>query len=234
MTATAVVIGAAGGLGRALVEALVARGRGPVHALSRSGALVPGAEAGRADVTDEASLAAAAAAIGGPVELVLVATGLLQGGAARPERRVAELTPEGLAESFAVNAIGPAMAAKHFTPLFPRTRRAVFAVLSARVGSIGDNRLGGWWGYRSSKAALNMGVRCLAVELARTHPLAVCAALHPGTVDTALSRPFQRGVPPDRLLIPATAADRLIDVIAGLTPADTGGFFAHDGSHIPF
>ena len=228
------VIGAAGGLGRALAEALVARGEGPVHALSRSADPVPGATAGRADVSDEAALAAAAAAIRGPVGLVLVTAGLLQGEAARPERRLAELTPAGLAESFAVNAIGPALAAKHFTPLFPRDRRAVFAALSARVGSIGDNRLGGWWGYRSSKAALNMMVRCLAVELARTHPLAVCAALHPGTVDTDLSRPFQRGVPPERLLTPATSAGRLLAVVAALTPERSGGFFAHDGSDIPF
>lgn len=234
MTGVAVVVGAGGGIGRALVEALVARGDGPVHALSRASASVPGAVAGRADVTDEASLAAAAASIGAPVDQLWVATGLLQGGDARPERRLAEVTPEGLAEAFTVNTAGPALVAKHFTPLFPRDRRAVFAVLSARVGSIEDNRLGGWWGYRASKAGLNMMVRCLAVELARTHPLAVCASLHPGTVDTALSRPFQRGVPAERLLSAEASATRLLAVADRLTPAQSGGFFAYDGSAIPF
>ena len=133
-----------------------------------------------------------------------------------------------------MNAIGPALAAKHFAPRLARDRRAVFAVLSARVASLADNRLGGWYGYRASKAALNMTVRCLAVELARTHPHAVCVALHPGTVATGLSRPFLRGVDPRRLATPAEAAARLLTVIDGLTPADTGGFLAYDGSTIPF
>ena len=168
------------------------------------------------------------------MDLVIVATGLLTGAAARPERRLADLDPEGLAESFRVNTIGPALVAKAFVPLLPRGRRAVFAVLSARVGSLADNRLGGWYGYRASKAALNMVVRCLAVELARTHPLAVCAALHPGTVETGLSRPFLRGVDPGRLATPAEAAARLLAVVDALTPADSGGVFAYDGRPIPF
>lgn len=233
-TPGAVVVGAAGGLGRALAEALVARGVGPVHALSRSGAEIGGALCARADVTDEASLAAAAAGLDASVGLVIVATGLLQGVAAEPERRLSDLRPDALAESFRVNTIGPALAAKHLAPRLARDRRAVFAVLSARVGSLADNRLGGWYGYRASKAALNMVVRCLAVELARTHPQAVCVALHPGTVETELSRPFLRGVDPERLASPAQAAERLLAVIAGLVPADSGGFFAFDGSPIPF
>ena len=230
----AVVMGAGGGIGRALAEALVARGGRTVHALSRAGAGAPGAVAGRVDLTDEPSIAEAARAIGAPVGLVIVATGVLQGGAATPERRLAELTAEGLAESFRVNTMGPALAAKHFVPLMPRDGRAVFAVLSARVGSISDNRLGGWYGYRASKAALNMVVRCLAVELARTHPQAVCASLHPGTVDTGLSRPFQRGVAPAQLQTPADAAARLLTVVDGLTPEHSGGFFAADGAEIAF
>ena len=234
MTGAAVVIGASGGIGRALVEALVARDEGPVHALSRTASPIPGALAGRADVTDEPSLAAAAAAIEGPVAMVLIATGTLNGRSTRPERRLAEVTPEGLAEAFAVNASGPALVAKHFAPRLRRDQRAVIAALSARVGSIDDNRLGGWWSYRASKAALNMMVRCLAIELARTHPQALCVALHPGTVDTPLSRPFQRGTPRDRLFDPATAARQLLAVIDDLTPAESGGFFAFDGARIPF
>jgi NAD(P)-dependent dehydrogenase (short-subunit alcohol dehydrogenase family) len=122
---------------------------------------------------------------------------------------------------------------KHFAPLMPRDRRAVFAALSARVGSIGDNRLGGWHSYRASKAALNMLLRNLAVELGRSHPQAVVAGLHPGTVDTGLSKPFQKAVAEGKLLTPAFSAERLLAVLDGLTPADSGGVFAWDGARIP-
>ncbi|MBU1385904.1 MAG: SDR family NAD(P)-dependent oxidoreductase [Alphaproteobacteria bacterium] len=226
MTEAAVVIGAAGGIGSALVERL--RGQGAyavVHALSRADGL---------DLEDEASIAAAAARIaeGPPPGLILVATGVLHDGF-EPERSYRALTPEHLLRDYRVNAIGPALVAKHLLPLAPRDRRAVFAALSARVGSIGDNRLGGWHSYRASKAALNMILRNLAVELARTHPQAVIAGLHPGTVDSDLSAPFRKGVAPDRLFTPAHSAERLLSVIAGLTPADSGGVFAWDGQRIP-
>jgi NAD(P)-dependent dehydrogenase (short-subunit alcohol dehydrogenase family) len=230
-----VVVGASGGLGRALVEALLARGHGPVYALSRSGGdPPPGAVGGRLDLLDEASIADAAAAIAAPVTLTIVATGLLHGEGLSPERSFSALDAPSLERSFQVNAIGPALVAKHLLPRLPRNDRAVFAALSARVGSIEDNRLGGWYGYRASKAALNMLVRSLAVELRRTRPQAVCVALHPGTVDTALSRPFQRGVPPERLFTPHSSADQLLRVVDGLTPAQSGGFFAYDGQPIPF
>ena len=115
----------------------------------------------------------------------------------------------------------------------PRDRRAVFTALSARVGSIGDNRLGGWHSYRASKAALNMILRNLAVELGRTHPQAVVAGLHPGTVDTGLSAPFQKGVKPEKLFTADHSAERLLAVVDGLTPADSGGVYAWDGARIP-
>ncbi len=162
---------------------------------------------------------------------MIVATGILQGDGIAPEKSSRELSADGLARYFAVNTIGPALVAKHFLPLLSRGP-AVFAALSARVGSIGDNRLGGWYGYRASKAALNMIVRTLAIELARTRPEAVCIALHPGTVDTGLSQPFQRGVPPGQLFTPQRSAEALLDVLAGLTPADSGGCFAWDGQRI--
>ncbi len=233
---SAVVVGASGGIGRALTQALVRQGRyAHVHAWSRSDAQPPqGALAGRMDVTDEASVAEAAAAVAGPIDLVIVASGRLQGEGVSPERSLSELSADALTRIVQVNAIGPALVAKHLTPRFPKDRRAVFAALSARVGSIGDNRLGGWYGYRASKAALNMLLRTLAVELGRTRPLAVCASLHPGTVDTALSRPFQRGVAAGALFTPDHSAARLLDVVDGLTPADSGGFFAYDASRIPF
>ena len=140
----------------------------------------------------------------------------------------------GMAELFAVNTIGPALIAKHALPLLRRTSRAVFAALSARVGSIADNRLGGWHSYRASKAALNMLVKNLALELARTHPQALAVTLHPGTVDTALSAPFQRGVVPEKLFTPALSAGALLQVLDGLTPAQSGGLFAWDGAQVPF
>ncbi|MEG1029691.1 MAG: SDR family NAD(P)-dependent oxidoreductase, partial [Brevundimonas sp.] len=179
-------------------------------------------------------MAAAAARIAeGPApSLIVAATGVLHSGQT-PERSWRELTAEHLMRDYRINAVGPALAARHFLPLLPRGQRAVFAALSARVGSISDNRLGGWHSYRASKAALNMILKTLSVELARTHPQAVVAGLHPGTVDTALSAPFQRGVKPDKLFSPAFSAARLLAVIEGLTPADSGGVFAWDGAQIP-
>ena len=233
---TAVIVGASGGIGAAVTRQAIDSGRyARVLALSRSGAEIPGAEAVRTDL-DEPELSAAAerAADGPPVGLVFVATGVLHGDGLSPERSLQAVTRAGLLQAFLVNAVGPALVAKHFTPLMPRAGRSVFAALSARVGSIGDNRLGGWHGYRASKAALNMLIRNVAIELARTHPEAVCVSLHPGTVDTALSLPFQRGVGEGRLFSPAHSAERLLAVLDGLSPKQSGGFFAWDGSSIPW
>jgi NAD(P)-dependent dehydrogenase (short-subunit alcohol dehydrogenase family) len=231
----AVVIGAGGGIGAALVDRLAAGGRfETIHALSRD----PPARRwltvgpGRIDIGDPASIAAAADAIDGPVDLVIVATGLLHDAQGGPERALKQLDAERLAHSFAINAIGPALVLRHFAPLLPREGRSAIACLSARVGSISDNRTGGWYGYRASKAALNQIVRTAAIEIARTHPQALCVALHPGTVDTPLSKPFQRGVPADRLFAPDFAAERLLAVLDGLTPAQSGRCFAWDGQEI--
>ncbi|MEO6361030.1 MAG: SDR family NAD(P)-dependent oxidoreductase, partial [Sphingomicrobium sp.] len=150
----------------------------------------------------------------------------------RPEKTYRDLSQSALMRYFAVNAVGPALIAKHFLPLLPKDEPSVFAALSARVGSITDNRLGGWYGYRSSKAALNMLIKTLAIELARTRPLAICVGLHPGTVDTKLSKPFQKNVGPDRLFSTARAACQLIDVLDHLTPAQSGNCFAWDGKQI--
>lgn len=232
----AVVVGASGGIGGALVRALGELPEtGSVIACARSDR-VPGSL--YLDLEAEASIAAAAAEVRdrvGEVDLVIVATGLLHDGPAlRPEKSFRALSAESLARAFAVNSTGPALVAKHFLPLLPRDRKAVFAALSARVGSIADNDLGGWYGYRASKAALNMLIRCAAIELARRHPLAACVALHPGTVDTALSAPFQTGVSPERLLGPDLAARRLLEVVDRLDAAGSGRLYAWDGSTIPF
>ena len=226
-SSAAVVIGASGGIGRAVADALSASGRfAVVHALSRS--------AGDVDVTDEASLARAAdrVAAGPAPTLIFVATGVLHGGH-EPERTYKAMSAEHLLRDYRVNAVGPALVARQFAPLMPKDRRAVFAALSARVGSIGDNRLGGWHSYRASKAALNMILRNLAIELARSHPQAVVAGLHPGTVDTELSKPFQKGVAQGKLFTPAYSAERLLSVLDDLRPADSGGVFAWDGARIP-
>lgn len=230
----AVVIGSSGGIGTALCSALAAQGT-RVHALSRGGAtsdarLTPGT----IDIEDEQSIALAASTLlpQGPLDLVIVASGLLHDRDTSPEKSYRQLSAPALSRYFSVNAIGPALVAKHFLPLLRRDRPAVFAALSARVGSIGDNRLGGWHGYRASKAALNMIVKTLSIELARTHPQAACVALHPGTVATKLSAPFSKGVAADRLFGADRAAKHLLDVVAGLSHADTGGLFAWDGAAI--
>lgn len=229
---SAVVIGASGGIGAAFHAVLVEEDAfAAVHGFARSWT-----GARHLDLIDEDSIAAAAATLAaGPApRLVIVATGLLHDGDLGPEKSLRSLDPAWLARLYAVNAIGPALVAKHFLPIMPRTGRTVFAALSARVGSIGDNRLGGWHGYRAAKAALNMLVRNVAIEERRRNDRAIVVTLHPGTVDTALSKPFQRGVEPGRLFEPERAALQLLDVIENLKPADSGKLFDWGGKEIPF
>lgn len=183
------------------------------------------------DSTDEASVIRAAAGIE-LLDLAIVTTGMLHDAEQRPERALKELDLIKLARSFAINTIAPALVAKHLIPKMPRDRRAVFAVLGARVGSIGDNRTGGWHGYRASKAALVMLMKTIAIETARIRPHAIVVTLHPGTVDTGMSKPFQGNVAAEKLFTPAFAAEQLLGVIDRLTPADSGGHFAWDGSRI--
>ncbi len=234
----AVIFGASGGIGAALAAAVAASGLyARVWAGSRSGAPVAGTTPFAFDLTDEDSIAAAAAGIGqhGPVTLAFVATGVLSDGPDfQPEKSYRAQDPAAYARAYALNATGPALIGKHFLPLLPRRERAVFAALSARVGSISDNRLGGWHAYRASKAALNMILRNFAIELARSHPQAVVAALHPGTVATGLSAPFTGAREGQRLFAPDESAGYLLRVIDSLTPAHSGQAFAWDGTPIPF
>ncbi|UVF21608.1 SDR family oxidoreductase [Microvirga terrae] len=236
--ARALVIGASGGIGSAVTDLLASDGFETVHALSRSGAgrSLAGVRAGRIDIDNEASIAAAAERLveGAPLRFILVATGLLHDATLQPEKTYRALDPEQLLRSFRINAIGPALIGKHMLPLLPKVGKSVFAVLSARVGSIEDNRLGGWYGYRASKAALNQLVRTFAIELGRQTRDAVCVALHPGTVDTALSHPFQAGLAVDQVFSPLYSAKRLLAVTDALTAAHTGQFFAWDGQPIRF
>jgi NAD(P)-dependent dehydrogenase (short-subunit alcohol dehydrogenase family) len=167
--------------------------------------------------------------------MVINCLGLLHDGEDfRPEKRIEDVSAENLARSFSTNAIGPALVAKHFAPLLPVRSRCVFATLSARVGSIADNRLGGWYAYRASKAAQNMITKGLSIELARKKKGVICVALHPGTTATALSEPFIRNVPSERLFSPELAAGQLLAVIDRLRSGDNGSFLAWDGTTIPW
>ena len=222
----ALVIGATGAIGSAFVAHLRADTRcGAVHALGRS-------SSPPLDLTQEDSVAAAAAGLRGlaPLHLVVVATGLLHSASARPEKRLADLSSATMEEVFRVNTFGPALVLRHFAPLLAR-ERSLMALLSAKVGSIGDNRLGGWYSYRASKAALNMMVRTAAIEMRRTHPGAVLAAVHPGTVASALSRPF-RGDEIGRE--PALAAAQMLAALDALQAEDSGSFVAYDGQRLPW
>ncbi|MEO6199101.1 MAG: SDR family NAD(P)-dependent oxidoreductase [Sphingomicrobium sp.] len=229
----AIVIGSSGGIGAALASRMEDRGFA-VARLSRSAGATGSTTRQPIDITDEASIARAAASLapGGPYSVVIVASGLLHDEAAGPEKSLRDLDRGTLLNYFDVNAVGPALAAKHFIPLLPRHGKCIFAALTARVGSIADNRLGGWYGYRASKAALNMLIKTLAIEASRTRPEAICVGLHPGTVDTPLSKPFQRGVPAAKLFAPDYSAEHLLEVMENLTPAQTGHCFAWDGQPI--
>lgn len=236
----AAIFGASGGIGAALGARLAGSARYDriyLGARQLPGADRPGAVPFTFDLTGETSIAQAAAMIGeaGPLDLVIVATGLLhRSDLPMPEKSWRAIDPQTMATQFAINTIGPALIAKHMLPLLRGDARSVFAALSARVGSIGDNRLGGWHSYRASKAALNMLIRNFAIELAARNPDAIAVAIHPGTVATALSSPFQRNVPSDQLFPPDRSAAHILAVIDQLTVADSGGLFAWDGERIAY
>jgi NAD(P)-dependent dehydrogenase (short-subunit alcohol dehydrogenase family) len=220
--ARALVIGASGGIGAALVAALTARGD-MVTGLSRS---VDGL-----DVTDEASIARVLGVLEGPFQSVVVATGALVIDGHRPEKTLRSVDAGGMATQFALNAMGPMLVLKHALRMMPKDAPCRFAVLSARVGSIGDNALGGWYSYRTAKAALNQLIHTAAIEVARSHPQAVLALLHPGTVDTAFTAAYQ---PAYEKLTPAQSAAALLGVLDGLSPSESGGFFGWQGDVIPW
>jgi NAD(P)-dependent dehydrogenase (short-subunit alcohol dehydrogenase family) len=231
----ALVVGAGGGIGGALTQQLLDNSAiAAVHAWARRSVNIshPKLKTHVVDITDEASIELAASSIS-RIGLVVVATGLLHT-CGFPEKSWRELGREQLMQSFLVNTIGPALVAKHVLPLLPRDDRAVFAVLSARVGSVSDNRLGGWYSYRASKAALNQIMRTLSIELSRRRPRAICVGLHPGTVDTKLSKPFQSNVRTDKLFSAQRAAVQLLSVIDHLEVADSGRLIAWNGRPIPF
>ncbi|MEO8531043.1 MAG: SDR family NAD(P)-dependent oxidoreductase [Deltaproteobacteria bacterium] len=220
--AKSLIIGASGGIGAALVAVLTASSTN-VTSLSRS--------LNGLDLTDEASITRILGTLDPPYDTIIVATGALELDGIGPEKSLRTLAPETLAKQFALNAIGPALILKHALRLLPRDRPARVGILSARVGSISDNHLGGWYSYRAAKAALNQLIHTAAIEIARTHPEAVIALLHPGTVETNLTAKYAGSHP---TVTPHDAAKNLLNVLDTLKPAQTGQFFDWQGERIPF
>ncbi|MFM2280118.1 MAG: hypothetical protein RLZZ444_2349 [Pseudomonadota bacterium] len=218
----AIVIGASGGIGSAIAEALAADPNcGELIRLSR--------RADGLDVTDESSVAQAVEKLEGTFQLVFCATGGLTIDGVGPEKALRQISADAMMKQFALNAVGTALVLKHFSPKLDRRNRSLMGFLSARVGSIGDNRLGGWISYRAAKAALNQIVRTVAVELSRTHPETVLAALHPGTVATSLTEGYAAG---HSRMPPTESAEALLSVLDRFESGHSGGFFAYDGSAI--
>ena len=213
------VIGATGGVGAAIAENLKAKG-GTVTTLSRS--------RDGLDITDEASVEKAFANLSGPFDLIFIATGILMPEGEAPEKAIKDVTAENLAATYAANAIGPMLVVKHALPLLKKDTTAVIAVLSARVGSIGDNQIGGWHAYRASKAGLNQLIHGAAIEMKRTHKKAIAVCLHPGTVETAFTANYSA----HRKVTPEVSASNLLDVLDNLTTDDSGGFFDQAGKRI--
>lgn len=216
------IIGASGGIGAALTKAAKARGD-DVTALSRS--------KDGLDLTDEASVQAQLGKLDGVFDAIVVATGALEIDGSEPEKTIKAIAQKAMMDQFALNAVGPALVLAHASDLLPKDRRGVFAVLSARVGSIGDNKIGGWISYRSAKAAVNQVVHTASIELTRGHPQSICVALHPGTVATPFTEKYLGRHP---AVAPDEAADNLLSVIDGLGVEDTGGFFDWAGKPVPW
>jgi NAD(P)-dependent dehydrogenase (short-subunit alcohol dehydrogenase family) len=189
------------------------------------------------DITDELQIAATVEQIGKKIDklhLVVNCVGILHEGDLQPEKSLRQIEPENLIRYFQVNSIGGVLLAKHLMPLLRHKERSIFASISAKVGSIGDNHLGGWYGYRASKAALNMFMRTVALEYSRRCPKTIVVTLHPGTTDTRLSKPFQKNVPPEKLFSIDRTVTQLLTVIEKLEENDSGQFFSWDGSRLPW
>ncbi|WP_063339166.1 MULTISPECIES: SDR family NAD(P)-dependent oxidoreductase [unclassified Marinomonas] len=236
-----VILGCSGAIGNALVETLISRfPEASVYGFSRTSHSHSFSEKldryqeARIDYEDEESIAkcAALAAETGPLDLVIVATGILHQGGLMPEKSLRDLSAEKMMALYQANCITPTLLAKHFIPQLSKKSASVFAALSARVGSISDNALGGWYAYRASKSALNMVIKNAGIETARRNKSAIIVGLHPGTVDSDLSKPFQANVPAGKLFRPLDSANYLLETLLELTPSQTGKCFAWDGQEI--
>ncbi len=231
------IIGANGAIGQAMITELTQKHpKAQIHAFARQPPenQRPNVTHHTIDYSDEESIAEAAnvAANKAPLDFVFVATGILHDDTTQPEKSFKALSAKNMQHLYMIDTIVPSLIAKHFLPKLGKKQRAVFAALSARVGSISDNRLGGWYSYRAAKAALNMVIKCAAIEIKRSHKNAIIVGLHPGTVDSKLSAPFQSNVPDGKLFSKEHAANQLLSVISSLKETDSGNCFAWDGSQI--
>lgn len=230
------VIGASGGIGRAFIDQLFLRDNEiTLYAFSRSEVDFKDQRivSRHIDIVDEASVKNAAEGITGQLDMLIVATGVLHDDGMSPEKSIRDLSYDNMAKSYAVNAIGPTLVGKYFLPLMKKDERAVFAAISARVGSISDNnKVGGWYAYRASKAALNMVIKNFSIEMKRKYKELIIVALQPGTVDTQLSKPFQGHVAKEQLFSPEFSAGSLLDAMEQLSPEDSGKLFDWSGKEI--
>ncbi|WP_255934852.1 SDR family NAD(P)-dependent oxidoreductase [Kordiimonas sp. SCSIO 12610] len=229
------VIGASGAIGRSFIKALHNRyPMAQIHGFSRNEPTgLNNYNWHPIDIVDEASIENAANNISAPLDLIIIATGILHNQTLQPEKSLRDLSAQNFEQVFRVNTIGPALIAKHFLPKLNKKNRSIFAPISARVGRIEDNRLGGWYAYRASKTALNMILKNASIEIARRNKEAIIVGLHPGTVDSGLSQPFQGSVATSKLFTPDYSTIKMLDVIDGLTPADTGQVFDFNGIRVP-
>jgi len=222
------IIGASGTIGKAFIQHLSERyPNATIHSFSRNSAIA-------LDYMDEQSIetAANAASRTGPLDLVIVTTGILHTEGLQPEKSLKQMSSSNFQTIFEANTITPALIAKYFLPKLNKDTPAIFAALSARVGSISDDRLGGWYAYRASKAALNMIIKTASIEIRRTHPKAILLGLHPGTVDSPLSKPFQKNLPKGQLLTSNQSVEQLMEVILQREAQDSGKCFAFSGEEI--
>lgn len=231
------IVGGSGGIGRTFVQTLAACPEVDTivatyhHREAHGGSDKVNWQA--LDITEEAAIARWAGEVG-EIDWLINAAGMLHRAGQGPEKSVRRIDPAFFFDNIAVNTLPTLLLAKHLHKNFSHGRPAIFATVSAKVGSIADNRLGGWYSYRASKAALNMALKTLAIEWQRSLPNVAVAALHPGTTDTRLSEPFQRNVPPGQLFAPHKSVTHMLEVLDGLTPADTGQFWAFDGERLPW
>lgn len=232
------IFGASGGIGSAFIKLYAQNGNNNIFAFSRTSTKhqLPKVVYSTVDYSDEKSIQVASEILeeNQAFDVVIVATGFLHDQYRMPEKSLRDLSAEKFEKNFLINSIGPALVAKYFLPRLPKNQRAIFAALSARVGSISDNQLGGWYAYRASKAALNMLIKTASIEVGRRNKHAIVVALHPGTVATNLSEPFQKNVAQEKLFSPAQSTKSLYSVLNKLSIEDTGKIFAWDGKEIPY
>lgn len=238
MSKNIVIIGASGAIGGAMVDALSEDRANTVYAFSRSHKSFDqdNVISGHLDFDDEDTIEAAAATASknGAPDMVIVATGLLHEGNILPEKSIKSLSQDNMHALFQVNTVGPSMVMKYFLPIMPKDRPYIIASLSARVGSISDNSLGGWYSYRAAKAALNMVIKTASIEATRRNDQSIIIGLHPGTVDSDLSKPFQSFVPEGKLFDATFSAAQLLDVMAQRRSKDTGKLYAWDAQEIEY